>query len=64
MIGVPDEDRGQIVQVHIVLKDGVAASPDTVKRLQDHVKATIAPFKYSRSVNSPIRCRKRQTGKI
>ena len=50
MIGAPDEGRGQIVEAHVVLKDGVIAGVDTVKRLQDHVKATIAPFKYPRSV--------------
>ncbi len=48
VIGAPDEERGQIVQAHVVLKDGVAATAECVKRLQDHVKATIAPFKYPR----------------
>jgi len=64
VIGVPDEERGQIVQAHIVLKDGVAASADTAKRLQDHVKATIAPFKYPRSVKFIDALPKTQTGKI
>ncbi len=64
VIGVPDEERGQIVQAHIVLKDGVAASADTVKRLQDYVKATIAPFKYPRAVKFIEALPKTQTGKI
>ena len=64
VIGVPDEERGQIVQAHIVLKDGVAASADCTKRLQDHVKATIAPFKYPRSVKFIEALPKTQTGKI
>jgi 2-aminobenzoate-CoA ligase len=64
VIGVPDEDRGQLVQAHIVLKDGVAAGADTAKRLQDHVKATIAPFKYPRSVKFIEALPKTQTGKI
>jgi 2-aminobenzoate-CoA ligase len=64
VVGVPDEERGQIVQAHVVLKDGVAASAECVKRLQDHVKATIAPFKYPRSVKFIDALPKTQTGKI
>src|ERR1700726_2479842 len=41
VIGIPDAERGQIVQAHIVLADGVAPDAETTKRLQDHVKATI-----------------------
>jgi 2-aminobenzoate-CoA ligase len=64
VVGVPDEERGQIVQAHVVLKDGVAANAECVKRLQDHVKATIAPFKYPRSVKFIDALPKTQTGKI
>ena len=39
-------------------------TPDTVKRLQDHVKATIAPYKYPRSVKFIDALPKTQTGKI
>jgi 2-aminobenzoate-CoA ligase len=52
------------VQAHIVLKDGVVPGTDCVKRLQDHVKATIAPFKYPRSVKFIAALPKTQTGKI
>ena len=64
VIGAPDEGRGQIVEAHVVLNDGVLAGVDTVKRLQDHVKATIAPFKYPRSVKFVDALPKTQTGKI
>ena len=64
VIGFPDEERGQIVQAHVVLKDGVAPSAECAKRLQDHVKATIAPFKYPRSVKFIAALPKTQTGKI
>jgi 2-aminobenzoate-CoA ligase len=64
VIGIPDTDRGQIVEAHIVLTDGVAADAATVKRLQDHVKATIAPYKYPRSVKFTTALPKTQTGKI
>ncbi|MGB8743951.1 MAG: AMP-binding protein [Xanthobacteraceae bacterium] len=64
VIGVPDEERGQIVQAHVVLKDGRPPDPETVKKLQDHVKVTIAPFKYPRSVKFTEALPKTQTGKI
>src|ERR1700691_1058851 len=64
VIGAPDEGRGQIVEAHVVLKEGVIAGVDTVKSLQAHVKATIAPFKYPRSVKFIDALPKTQTGKI
>lgn len=60
----PDEARGYIVQAHVVLAEGVAANEQTVKALQDHVKNTIAPFKYPRSVKFREQLPKTQTGKI
>ncbi len=64
VIGVPDEERGQIVQAHVVLRSGVADDGETAKRLQDHVKATIAPYKYPRSIKFTDALPKTQTGKI
>jgi len=64
VIGASDPERGQIVQAHVVLSDGVVANLETTKRLQEHVKATIAPFKYPRSVKFATALPKTQTGKI
>jgi len=64
VIGAPDPDRGQIVQAHVVLKASVAGDEACVKRLQDHVKATIAPYKYPRSVKFLDALPRTQTGKI
>lgn len=64
VIGISDEARGSIVQAHIVLNKGVTASDATVKALQDHVKASIAPYKYPRSVKFIDALPKTQTGKI
>jgi 2-aminobenzoate-CoA ligase len=61
VIGVPDEARGQIVQAHVVLREGAEASAEA---LQDHVKATIAPYKYPRSVRFAAALPKTATGKI
>jgi 2-aminobenzoate-CoA ligase len=64
VVGLPDIERGQIVEAHVVLKAGVAADPACARRLQDHVKATIAPYKYPRSVKFVSALPKTQTGKI
>ncbi|WP_425418311.1 AMP-binding protein [Oricola indica] len=64
VVGVPDEDRGQIVEAHVVIVDGVARDAATVLRLQQHVKDTIAPYKYPRSVVFTDALPKTQTGKI
>ena len=64
VIGVADPDRGQIVQAHVVLSHGHNPDPTTTKSLQDHVKATIAPYKYPRSVVFTDTLPKTQTGKI
>ncbi len=64
VIGVADPERGHIVQAHIVLRTEVEPSPATATRLQDHVKATIAPFKYPRSIVFTDSLPKTQTGKI
>ena len=57
-------ERGQIVSAFVVLRAGVTGDADCVKRLQDHVKATIAPFKYPRAVTFVDALPKTQTGKI
>ncbi|MCT4331557.1 AMP-binding protein [Paracoccus sp. YLB-12] len=64
VIGAPDPERGQIVQAHVVLAPGIAADQATVERLQRHVKDTIAPFKYPRSIVFCDALPKTQTGKI
>jgi 2-aminobenzoate-CoA ligase len=64
VVGVPDEERGQIVQAHVVLRTGVVGDVETAKRLQEHVKATVAPYKYPRSVKFTDALPKTQTGKI
>ena len=64
VIGVDDHDRGQIVEAHVVLGAGVSPDHATRKALQDHVKATIAPYKYPRSVKFLEALPKTQTGKI
>ncbi|HEV7309955.1 benzoate-CoA ligase family protein [Ensifer sp.] len=64
VVAAPDAERGQIVEAYVVLISGVSADDATIKRLQDHVKATIAPYKYPRSVKFLDSLPKTATGKI
>ena len=64
VIGLSDEERGQIVAAFVVLKPGVIPDEATAMRLQNHVKASIAPYKYPRVVRFLETLPKTQTGKI
>jgi len=64
VIGAPDSERGHIVEAHIVLNAGVVGDAALTRALQDHVKATIAPYKYPRSIVFAQSLPKTQTGKI
>jgi 2-aminobenzoate-CoA ligase len=64
VVGAPDEERGHIVEAHVVLAEGHMGDALMVRILQDHVKAAIAPFKYPRRIVFTDALPKTQTGKI
>ncbi|MDQ6881599.1 MAG: AMP-binding protein, partial [Pseudomonadota bacterium] len=64
VIGKPDEMRGMIVKAFCVLKPGHAADDAMVKTLQDHVKGSIAPFKYPREIEFVASLPRTETGKL
>jgi 2-aminobenzoate-CoA ligase len=64
VVGAPDAERGTIVKAFVVLRDMRHADPATVKELQDHVKATIAPYKYPRAVEFVEALPRTETGKV
>lgn len=64
VIGFPDPNRGAIVQAHVVLNKTIKESEKLISELQHHVKMTIAPFKYPRSIIFTKSLPKTQTGKI
>jgi len=61
VIGTPDHERGQIVKAFVVLKPGASV---TERALQDHVKQTIAPYKYPRAIAFVDELPKTHTGKL
>ena len=64
VIGLPDDERGMLVKAFVVLKPGVAANAACVKVLQDHVKATLAPYKYPRQIEFLDKLPRTETGKL
>ena len=64
VIGVPDEERGQIVKAFVVLRAGHAPDAATVKALQDYVKRSVAPYKYPRAIEFVADLPRTATGKL
>lgn len=64
VVAAPDDERGSVVRAVVVLRDGFAASDDLARALQDHVKATTAPYKYPRVVTFAAELPKTASGKI
>ncbi len=50
VVGKPDPERTEIVKAFVVLAEGFEAGPDLVVELQEHAKATTAPYKYPREI--------------
>lgn len=64
VIGWPDAARGMIVKAFVVLRQGFAGDAAMVEALQNHAKATIAPYKYPRAVEFREALPKTPTGKL
>jgi 2-aminobenzoate-CoA ligase len=50
VVGLPDDERGEVVAAFVAVHDGVSATHVLAAELQDHVKALLAPYKYPRRV--------------
>jgi 2-aminobenzoate-CoA ligase len=64
VVGTPDPDRGMLVTAYVVLNPEFSPSDDLRGELQDHVKATIAPYKYPRVLEFVDALPKTATGKL
>jgi 2-aminobenzoate-CoA ligase len=61
VVATPDEERGSLVTAYVVLREGAARD---AAALQDHVKQTIAPYKYPRLVEFVTELPRTSTGKL
>ncbi|MEB6204922.1 AMP-binding protein [Staphylococcus xylosus] len=64
VVASPHEIRGNIVKAFIILQEGIPATDDTVKTLQDYVKQDVAPYKYPRAIEFVEDLPKTNSGKI
>jgi 2-aminobenzoate-CoA ligase len=64
VVGAKDDERGSLVKAYVVLAPDVAPDAATVKLLQDHVKAVIAPYKYPRAIEFVTELPKTSSGKL
>ena len=64
VIGKPDDERGMIVKAFCVLKPGHDGDASMVRTLQEHVKSTIAPYKYPREIEFVPSLPRTETGKL
>jgi len=64
VVGVSDDERGQIVCAFVVLKPGHAGDHAMVVALQNFVKQAIAPYKYPRAVEFLEALPRTETGKL
>lgn len=64
VIGKPDDARGMVVKAFCVLRPGYTGDASLATALQDHVKLTIAPFKYPREIEFTEALPRTETGKL
>ncbi|MBC3808471.1 AMP-binding protein [Undibacterium seohonense] len=64
VVGLPDEERGQIVKAFVVLRDSNKASDALVSDIQQFVKANVAPYKYPRCIEFKDALPRTETGKV
>jgi len=64
VVGKPDEERGMIVKAFVVLKKDGLEKNELKKELQEHVKRSIAPYKYPREVEFVATLPRTETGKL
>jgi long-chain acyl-CoA synthetase len=64
VIGVPDDDMGQVVKAVVVPAEGAEPGPELERALIDHVRARIAHVKAPRSVDFVAELPRTPTGKL
>ena len=64
VVAAPDQERGNVVRAVVVLRAGHAPSEPLARELQEHVKASTAPYKYPRIVEFAAELPRTASGKL
>ena len=64
VVGLPDDERGQVVSAYVVLKPGHSGDAAMTEALQVFVKNCIAPYKYPRRIVYLDALPRTETGKL
>ncbi|OEH55039.1 acyl--CoA ligase [Oceanobacillus sp. E9] len=64
VVASPDVERGNVVKAFIILQEDIIGNDAVVKELQDHVKNSVAPYKYPRKIEFVSELPKTTSGKI
>jgi len=64
VVAAPDAERGHVVKAYVVLHPGQGGDAALTRALQEHVKATIAPYKYPRAIEFVTTLPRTETGKL
>lgn len=64
VVGRPDERRGQIVVAHVVLREGVPPTAETVADIREFTKKEIVPYKCPREIVFLTALPRTPTGKL
>jgi acetyl-CoA synthetase len=64
VVAAPDEVRGEVIEAHVVLRDGTAGAPELAAELQQYVKTRYAAHAYPRTVHFRDALPKTPSGKI
>jgi acetyl-CoA synthetase len=64
VIGLPDEERGEIPKAFVVLADGYEEFEELEADLQNHVRNRLADYEYPREIEFVEELPKTETGKV
>jgi acetyl-CoA synthetase len=64
VVAAPDQIRGEVIEAHVVPRDGTAGTPELAAELQQYVKTRYAAHAYPRTVHFRDALPKTPSGKI